>query len=267
MKRSFKNNDKICDFYKTLRQNQTYQYNLDMRNRFKIDPTNQMTVYDAMTQLDKFVDHSDPDIHIPNFYHAFQTAESMRKDRLSEWLQLTGLIHDLGKVMYLRGDDSCGTGAKEQWGIVGDTFIVGCRIPDVVVYPEFNDLNPDMHDKRYNTGKGIYSGGCGIDNVMALWGHDEYLYRVLFENKSSLPPESLKIIRYHSLYPWHKEGAYVELESMDDAWTKELLNLFNQYDLYSKTNTKYSQDQLIYLQNYYGNLVEKFIGKNRLLSW
>ena len=28
----------------------------------------------------------------------------------------------------------------------------GCRIPDCVVFPEFNELNPDMADPRYNTG-------------------------------------------------------------------------------------------------------------------
>jgi inositol oxygenase len=27
------------------------------------------------------------------------------------------------------------------------------------------------------------------------WGHDEYMYRVLTHNKSTLPPEALYIIR------------------------------------------------------------------------
>ena len=30
--------------------------------------------------------------------------------------------------------------------------MVGCRIPDCVVMPEFNTLNPDMKDPRYSTG-------------------------------------------------------------------------------------------------------------------
>lgn len=26
--------------------------------------------------------------------------------------------------------------------------MVGCRIPDTVVFPEYNALNPDMHDPK-----------------------------------------------------------------------------------------------------------------------
>ena len=31
---------------------------------------------------------------------------------------------------------------------------------------------------RYNTKLGIYKEGCGIENVIMSWGHDEYLYHV-----------------------------------------------------------------------------------------
>ena len=33
---------------------------------------------------------------------------------------------------------------------------------------------------RYNSKLGIYKEGCGIENVMMSWGHDEYLYHVSF---------------------------------------------------------------------------------------
>ena len=47
------------------------------------------------------VDESDPDIDLPNIIHAFQTAEQIRaKHPDKEWFQLTGLIHDLGKVKF-----------------------------------------------------------------------------------------------------------------------------------------------------------------------
>lgn len=29
------------------------------------------------------------------------------------------------------------------------------------------------------TENGIYEPGCGLDNVLLSWGHDEYLYNVL----------------------------------------------------------------------------------------
>ena len=47
------------------------------------------------------VDESDPDIDLPNSVHAFQTAERIRAEHPDkEWFQLTGLIHDLGKVIF-----------------------------------------------------------------------------------------------------------------------------------------------------------------------
>ena len=54
---------------------------------------------EALEKLNDLVDESDPDIDLPNIVHAFQTAEQIRKDHPDkEWFQLTGLIHDLGKV-------------------------------------------------------------------------------------------------------------------------------------------------------------------------
>ena len=93
--------------------------------------------------------------------------------------------------------------------------MVGCRITEyVVVFPEFNTLNPDMQDERYDTECGIYKAGCGIDKLMFAWGHNEYMYRMLVANSYNdnsnnnccLPTEALDMIRYHSAYPWHEKG-------------------------------------------------------------
>jgi len=47
------------------------------------------------------VDESDPDIDLPNIVHGFQTAERIRESHPDkDWFQLTGLIHDLGKVIW-----------------------------------------------------------------------------------------------------------------------------------------------------------------------
>ena len=42
---------------------------------------------------------------------------------------------------------------------------VGCQLPDTCVYPEFNALNPDMQDSRFNTETGKYAPNCGIDQL------------------------------------------------------------------------------------------------------
>ena len=54
---------------------------------------------DALDRLNDLIDESDPDIDLPNIVHAFQTAERIRMDHPDDdWFQLTGLVHDLGKV-------------------------------------------------------------------------------------------------------------------------------------------------------------------------
>jgi inositol oxygenase len=94
-----------------------------------------------------------------------------------------GLLHDMGKVMFalggVREDGQHGTAESPQWGLGGDTWVVGCRIPDCAVFPEFNSLSPDYNDPRYNTELGIYEAHCGLDNVKFAYGHDEYMYQML----------------------------------------------------------------------------------------
>jgi hypothetical protein len=60
--------------------------------------------------------------------------------------------------------------------------------------------NPDYHNPAFNTKFGVYSEGCGLDNVLMSWGHDDYMCLVAKENKSTLPSAGLFIIRYHSFY-------------------------------------------------------------------
>lgn len=38
--------------------------------------------------------------------------------------------------------------------------------------------NPDFNNPNYNTKYGVYSRGCGLDNVLMSWGHDDYMYLV-----------------------------------------------------------------------------------------
>jgi hypothetical protein len=66
----------------------------------------------------------------------------------------------------------------DQWGIAGDTFVVGCRLPDSLVFPGFNPLNPDMQNPEYNTESGVYEPNCGMHNLLYAFGHDEYMYMV-----------------------------------------------------------------------------------------
>lgn len=213
-------------------------------NKFK------MSVKDALIKLNNLVDESDPDTSLPNIVHAFQTAESIRKDHPDlDWFHLTGLIHDLGKIMAFFGEP--------QWAVVGDTFPVGCAWADSIVYREnsFED-NPDGKDSRYNTKYGMYEPKCGLDKLLMSWGHDEYLYQVMVHNKAKLPKQALAMIRYHSFYPWHAGGDYMHFCTPEDVEMLKWINEFNKYDLYTKSGDVPDIEEL---WPYYEKLIEKYI--------
>ena len=198
------------------------------RNDFWSKTRAEMTVWEAIEKLDTLIDESDPDTSLSQIEHLLQSAEAIRKDGKPRWMQLTGLIHDLGKLLFFFG-------ARGQWDVVGDTFPVGCRFDEHIIYPGTFEDNPDSKDDIYSTKYGIYYPGCGMDNVMLSWGHDEYLYHVV-KDQSTLPDEALAMIRYHSFYPWHSAGAYRWMMNEKDEKMLEAVKAFNPYDLYSKND-------------------------------
>jgi len=246
----------VKDTYRKARINQTVDYVMRMRKKYLSNMT-PMPIKSIFEKLETFIDISDPDLSVPNYFHGLQTAEQIRKDGHPVWLQVVGLIHDIGKIIFTMGCDEDGTSVKEQWGIVGDTFIVGCEIPDVMVYPEFNKENPDMLNDKYNTLLGMYECHCGLENVTCSWGHDEYLYQILKNNTHALPEEALYIIRYHSLYAYHTHGAYKYLANDKDKEMFHWLKLFNKYDLYTKSDDIIIDDAT---KEYYIKHVRNFIG-------
>ncbi|KAF4585387.1 myo-inositol oxygenase [Ophiocordyceps camponoti-floridani] len=263
-KTTFRQYEEACDrvqtFYRTQHERQTVAHNLAARNRFhsasRVRP--EMTIWQAMEKLDTLVDESDPDTSLSQIEHLLQSAEAIRRDGKPRWMQLTGLIHDLGKLMLFFPELE----TKGQWDVVGDTFPVGCAFDKRIILPDSFAANPDFDHPIYSTKYGIYSPNCGLDNVMLSWGHDEYLYHVV-RDQSTLPPESLAMIRYHSFYPWHREGAYRHLMSDKDHEMLKAVQAFNPYDLYSKSDDVPSVDEL---KPYYMELIDEFFPQN-VIKW
>ncbi|CAM9905219.1 unnamed protein product [Chrysoparadoxa australica] len=233
--------ERVRQHYKLMRTHQTLEFNKRIREKYSFEDGKErakMTVKQAFDELENYVDSSDPDLGLPNSQHALQTAEAMRAAGLPDYLQLAGLIHDFGKIMYLWGTEEegqVGTAEGPQWALGGDTWAVGCAIPDSVVYTEFNKLNPDMQHPVYSTELGMYSpGGCGLDKLMFAFGHDEYMYLMLKANSCQLPEIALKVIRYHSAYCWHDKGAYGQFLRPEDTEVLETVRTFNKFDLYTK---------------------------------
>ena len=204
-----------------------------------------MGIWEAMEYLNTLVDDSDPDTDLTQIEHLLQTSEAIRADGHPRWFVLTGLIHDLGKILCLWGEP--------QWAVVGDTFPVGCRYSEKVVFPEFFADNPDSKVPEYQTPNGVYEAGCGLEKIDISWGHDEYLYHVV---KDHLPDEALYMIRYHSFYAAHTEGAYGHLmNDRDRELFATAVKKFNPYDLYSKTPVRPDVNAL---RPYYEDLIAEY---------
>ncbi|KAI0427655.1 DUF706-domain-containing protein [Xylaria sp. FL1042] len=247
--------DRVKAFYKEQHTNQTVAYNLKVRNNLKFQKRDEMTIWEAMEKLNTLIDESDPDTSLSQIQHLLQSAEAIRKDGKPRWMQLTGLIHDLGKLLFFYGSEG-------QWDVVGDTFPVGCAFDERIIYPGSFSDNPDIHDPIYSSKYGIYSPGCGLDNIMLSWGHDEYLYNVV-KDQSTLPPEALAMIRYHSFYPWHKEGAYREFMTEHDEKMLGAVRAFNPYDLYSKSDGLPDIEEL---KPYYLELIDEYFPQ-KVIRW
>ena len=237
--------DTVREFYRLNHTHQSYEFVQQKKNDFLQFNRKEMSVWDAFNFLNQLVDDSDPDTDLDQFQHLLQASEAIRADGHPDWMVLTGLMHDMGKVLCLFGEP--------QWAVVGDTFPVGCAYSDKVVYPEFFKHNADFSDPVYSSKYGVYAPNCGLRNVNMSWGHDEYVYQML---KDYLPEPGLYMLRYHSFYAWHREAAYDHLLDDHDREMLKWVKLFNPYDLYSKCPTP--PDWKL-LRPYYEDLVAKYL--------
>jgi len=234
----------VREFYRLNHRYQTYDFVQQKRREFLGLNRRKMGIWEAMDFLNTLVDDSDPDIDLSQMDHLLQTAEQIRKDGHPRWFILTGFIHDLGKILCLFGEP--------QWAVVGDTFPVGVAFSDKIVFPKFFEDNPDSQNSRYRSHLGVYSEHCGLDNVSMSWGHDEYLYNVV---KDYMPKPALYMIRYHSFYPWHREGEYDFLINDEDRENLRWVKAFNPYDLYTKSDKRPNFKEL---KPFYEDLVAEF---------
>src|SRR5579883_2399273 len=240
----------VKEFYRLNHRYQTLDFVLSKKREY-LPLRRRMGIWEAMEFLNTLVDDSDPDTELSQIEHLMQTAEAIRRDGRPRWFILTGLIHDLGKILCLFGEP--------QWAVVGDTFPVGCAFSDHVVFPEFFADNPDSQIPQYQTACGIYGEGGGLDRVHLSWGHDEYLFHVV---KDHLPEEALYMIRYHSFYAAHREGAYDQLMNDHDREMFAWVRAFNPYDLYSKAE---SRPDVAALRPFYEELIAEFFPPT--LAW
>jgi len=198
--------ERVSKFYYLNHKNQTLQFAKSQKEKYCKLEGKEMSCWDAVLLLNELVDDSDPDTEQSQIIHLLQTGESIRKaypQAEYDWFHLVGFIHDLGKVLAHPNLYN-----EPQWAVVGDTFPLGCKFDESIIFHEFLENNPDSLIPEYSTKYGIYHEGIGLENITLSWGHDEYLYQICKLNGATLPPQALSVIRYHSFYPLHTGGAY-----------------------------------------------------------
>jgi len=236
--------DSVKEFYRLNHRYQTVDFVKRKHEEYLSLQRGKKSIWAGLEYLNTLVDDSDPDTDLSQIVHLLQTSEAIRADGHPRWFILAGLIHDLGKVLCLYGEP--------QWAVVGDTFPVGCKFSDKIVYPEFFADNPDSRVSEYQTELGIYEEGCGFSNIMMSWGHDEYVYQV---TKEYLPMEAQYMLRFHSFYPAHREQQYQYLMDNQDREFFKWVNVFNEYDLYTKSDESPNVEEL---RPFYDDLISEF---------
>src|SRR5262249_49884635 len=235
----------VRELYRLNHRFQTVDFVRVKRVEYSRKAKRTMGVWEAMEFLNTLVDDSDPDTELPQIEHLIQTAEAIRADEQPRWFVLTGLIHDLGKVLCLFGEP--------QWAVVGDTFPVGCAPSEKIVLAELFADNPDCRVPDYQTPCGIYRPGCGLDNVLMSCGNHQSLSQVA---KDDRPDEALAIIRSHSFYAAHRDGAYAHLMNDHDREMFRWVKTFSRYDLYTKRNER---PNITALRPFYEDLIAEFL--------
>ena len=236
--------DSVKEFYRLNHRYQCVDFVKQKHEEYLSLERGKQSIWDGLEYLNTLVDDSDPDTDLSQIAHLLQTAEAIRADGRPRWFILAGLIHDLGKVLCLYGEP--------QWAVVGDTFPVGCKFSEKIVFPEFFADNPDINNPEYQTELGIYEEGCGFSNVMMSWGHDEYIYQV---TKDYVPMEAQYMLRFHSFYPAHRENEYAFLMDDQDREYFKWVNAFNKYDLYTKSDEPPNVEEL---RPFYDDLIAEF---------
>lgn len=157
-------------------------------------------------------------------------AEMLRKSGYPDWMQLTALIHEIGRVVYFLDTESAAEAEKEgyDWTVSCRSRVVGCRAPARASFDEFRSLCPDETDDRYRSALGMYEEGCGLANVWLAWTGPEYVYHMLRHNGAVLPEEGMAILRLFPLGDWHCYGECGHLANEDDEDLREWVAEFDE---------------------------------------
>ncbi|KAF9509072.1 hypothetical protein BS47DRAFT_1365526 [Hydnum rufescens UP504] len=137
----------------------------------------------------------EPRRHPPPVPRLVKAAEAIRRDGRPEWMQVVGLTHNPDKLLSFSGPRDSGL----SWAVLSLS-----QFDERVFFHEIFAANLDSKDPVYSTVNGVYTAGCGLDNVMLSWGHGEYLEAVRASNPYDLYSKSNERVRMAELRPYYE---------------------------------------------------------------
>lgn len=197
--------------------------------------------------------------------HMLATAEAVRDDGHPDWLQLALFLRALGMLFLCWTDDenaALRSISAQEWLVDNSTWVLGATIPSSAGFSELNELNRD-HCNAAKTNDVAAQSQSGMEGVSLPWTPDEYLFRVLEFNKTSLPAEALQAIRLWSLKAWYEHDEYDELCAPQDFETKEWLRSLDMYNCVSDAAMKSVEPEKV--MPYYLELADKYLPT--VLQW
>lgn len=229
----------VKKFYRNQRRGVTAETTLKDRAAFLPLRKGKKSMWSLVQTARKYADGSDPDHIKAQLLHLYGAAKKAMDMKMPKWFVLTCLIHDGGKFLM-------------EWipehRVVGDTFPHLVKPGTEEIFHEEFKLNKDWRLVSKKGSTGFYRKHCGLDAMLMNWGHDEYLFNIVFEwikqnaefVKKSWKCTALELrlmlymVRFHSFYAFHRQGGYRSLWSKTDEKLRPYLRVFSMFDLYSK---------------------------------
>jgi len=205
----------VREFYRINHTNQTYEFVLRKKKEFLPLNRKKMSTWDAMEFLNTLVDDSDPDTDLSQLQHLLQTSEAIRADGHPDWFVLTGLLHDLGKVLCLFGE--------AQWAVVGTHSPWDARTRTRSSILSTSCTTRISAILRFKPGAASTTKDAGWRTSTCPGARRVYLWRC----KGLLAGRGVVHAPVSFFYAAHREGAYEYLMNDHDKKMFEWVKKFN----------------------------------------
>jgi len=165
-----------------------------LRERYAEPVFGHVSVWELVERQAQCIDPSDLSLLCGSQeVHVLQMLDALERDGITDRdLLVAALIHDLGKLLLLTGEDPAN---------------VVCS----------------------NEAIGEYDDGCGLDQCVFQWNHDEFAYSRF---KDHVPDHVAWLLRYHSIKP-HR--CLHLMDERDLAYNEKYFTVFTRYDQGTKS--------------------------------